>query len=153
MSAEMVFAVEPFSDAAIMEAMPLLRAHYEELWMHKDIPLSPDFQRYYAFAQAGLLHYCTARVNGELVGYCLSVLSRGLHYSTVNFATNDILFIRKDYRKGMAGMRLLRFMEEELSKMNITFIQMHIKYDPDYSPLLGKMGYDPFEKIMMKRIK
>ncbi len=146
------FTVEPFSDKIVMELMPLLRDHYDELMKDRDIPLSPDFSRYYALAQARMVHIVTAREKGELVGYAVNILQKGNHYSTASYATNDIIFLRKKFRKGMTGVRLLKFMEEELKKLGITFIQMHVKPDPDFGPVLLKMGYRHFETIYQRRI-
>lgn len=146
------FSVEPFSDKLVAEFMPLLVQHYNELMKDRDIPLSPDFQRYYALAQARMVHVVTARKEGELVGYAVNILQKGNHYSTASYAANDIIFIRKDLRKGMTGIHLLKFMEEDLRKLGITFIQMHVKPEPDFGPVLLKMGYRHFETIYQMRL-
>ncbi len=151
----MIFRRETFSDALMVEILPLLKEHYDELMKHKDIPLSPDIQRYYAFAQAGLLHIVTCRDDeGKMIGYAVCILMKGLHYSTVNFASNDLIFITKKHRNGIAGIRLLRFMEEDLKSLGtIDIIQMHVKREPDFSPILLHDGYEHFETIFQKRIR
>lgn len=151
----MKFQREPFSDALMVEILPLLKEHYDELMKHRDIPLSPDIQRYYQFANAGLLHIVTCREDtGKLIGYAVCILMKGLHYSTVNFASNDLVFVTKEHRTGLTGTRLLRFMEEDLKTLgNIDFIQMHVKREPDFSPILLHDGYEHFETIYQKRIR
>ena len=149
---KVVYAVEPFSDALIVEILPLLRDHYNELIDDPDIPLSPDLSRYYAMAGANLIHIVTARSEGELVGYTVNLLMRGLHYSTKIFATNDLVFVRKDFRKGVVGIRLLKVMEEELKKLGVHYICMHVKPFPDFGPVLKRMGYGVWETIWKKQI-
>ncbi len=149
---KIAYALEPFSDALLCEFLPLLKEHYAELWKHRDIPLSPDFQRYYAMSQAGMLHIVTARSEGKLIGYCVSMLMKGLHYSGAGFASVDIVYLDREYRKGLVAYRMLEFMESDLKGKGITFIQHHVKPEPDFSPLLSRMGFEDFEKIMMKRI-
>lgn len=153
MTDKIVYAVEPFSDALLCEFLPLLQEHYRELWKHPDIPLSPDLQRYYFFANNGMLHIVTARQDGELIGYAVNIMMKGLHYSTAGFASNDLVFVSKSHRKGLVGIRLLRFMEEKLKEAGVHFIQMHVKPEPDFSPVLKKSGYELFETIYMKRVR
>lgn len=55
------FAREPLTDALWDEAMPLLRAHKDEIAHFQDIPLEPDIPLYAANEAAGVLRCFTAR--------------------------------------------------------------------------------------------
>ena len=52
----MIIAVEQYSDKLVNDIKPLLTGHYNEVALHKSyIPLDPDWSRYKALADKGLL--------------------------------------------------------------------------------------------------
>ncbi len=60
---------------------PLLDKHWAETEPNQDtIPLDPDWKEYALLDQMGILHIFTAREGGELVGYCVVMVSKSIHH-------------------------------------------------------------------------
>jgi GNAT superfamily N-acetyltransferase len=133
------------------EVQDLVQAHYDEIAMHKErIPLAPDWQRYSELEQVGNLVTFTARDEGRLVGYSVFLINQMLHYVTTRLASNDVLFLHKDYRKGMAGVRLIKYSEQQLKERGVDKVVWHIKFHHDFRPILHRMGYGDEEVIVGK---
>jgi len=105
---------------ALPEIKPLLPLHYEALSLHKDRhALSPQYEVYLARERNGELSLVTLRHDGALVGYWISFVAPGLHYSTCLTGTMDIWFIAKEYRVGKAPLLLIRAVEKELKRRGV----------------------------------
>lgn len=149
---DVVFALEPLTPELGQETMPLLVAHWREIAHDLTIPLSPDWERYYALQDAGSIRVYTARRDGEIIGYAVFIVNRNLHYSTSVQAVQDILFIREDLRRGTLGTRLIKFSEEQLKQEGVQVVVHHIKAKHDWSPLIERLGYSLVDLIYLKRI-
>lgn len=111
--------VEPFAER-LPELMPLLPLHYEELALNKDkVPLDPQYEVYLQHDAEGSLLLVTLREAGELVGYFIGFVSPGLHYKTCLTCIMDIFYVRPDKRGGRAGIKLFKFVEEELKRRGV----------------------------------
>jgi GNAT superfamily N-acetyltransferase len=149
--------VEPYASA---RDDALIKMHYDEIALNKDEkPLNPDWARYEQMEAAGNLVCFTARDDGRMVGYSVFLLSWHLHYNTVRVAANDVLYLHPDYRKGMIGIRLIKYSEAELGKYGADWITFHVKFNKipddrkDFSPILHRMGYSDEEKMVGKMIR
>jgi GNAT superfamily N-acetyltransferase len=149
---DVVFALEPLTPELGQESMPLIEAHWREIAHDLTIPLSPDWERYYALQDAGSIRVYTARRNGEIIGYAWFIVNRNLHYSTSVQAIQDVIFIRKDLRRGTLGTRLIKFSEEQLKQEGVQVVVHHIKAKHDWSPLIERLGYSLVDLIYLKRI-
>jgi hypothetical protein len=152
---ETIFNVERVTDI-LGEVKPLLEAHWEEIAMYKDqFPLNPDYEKYKALDAAGVVHIVTARIDGVLIGYYISFIMPHLHYQDCIVAMNDILFLKSEYRHGRTGMKMIAFAEQELTKLGVHRMMMHVKTKHDFSPLLLRMGFTEsernFEKLLNRR--
>jgi GNAT superfamily N-acetyltransferase len=149
---KLMFQVEPFS-AVIDEAVPLLQRHYEEIALNKaTTPLAPDWSAYATLEAAGFLHIVTARDEGKLVGYSAYIVGqRNLHYD-FQMAETDIFYLAPEYRKGMAGVALLKFSETSLRAIGVQRIVTKTKLSPehDLGPLLERLGFSPIERVYTK---
>lgn len=142
--------VESFEDR-LEELQPLLPMHYEELALNQDkVPLSPQYNVYIERERAGGLLFVTLRDAGELVGYFIGFIAPGLHYSTCLTCTMDIFFLRKDKRTGSAGVRLFRFVEDELRRRGVQRWFMGSKVKADASALFKRIGAEPVETYYSK---
>lgn len=130
----------------------LLQLHYQEVALHKDeIPLDPDWPRYVAMEERGNCHVYTARLDGRLIGYSVFFTHQHIHYSGTMVANNDILFVHPEYRKGSsAGIKLIKFSEEQLKAMGVIKLTWHIKFKNDWSAVLYRRGYEDEDKIVGK---
>lgn len=127
--------------------------HYKEVAMYQDkIPLNPDYGKYYALEEVGILHIITVRDKEKLIGYFLSVITPNLHYSKNLFAVNDILYLDEDYRHLGVGQKMFNFAEAELSKKGVSVISIHMKTSLPFDSLCKGMGYDYAERNYTKYI-
>ncbi len=133
------------------EGGALLRAHYEELTLHKEVVrLDPDWERYLELEGEGKLAILVMRKEGEMVGYSVFFLTRHLHYRGLFFAMNDVLFLREDLRGGM-GLRLIRESEKRLGELGVKKIVWHAKSGTVLASLLPRLGYQ-VEDIALGKI-
>jgi hypothetical protein len=126
----------------VTEVQDLLQQHYVELTLNKQvIRLNPDWDRYFKLAEEGKFITVTARMKKELVGYSGFFLDQHIHYRDIKVATNDVLFLRKDLRQGMSGVRLLKYSEKVMKELGANKITWHVKHRNDFRPILHRMGY------------
>jgi len=117
-----VFQAEPFSWEAFKEAIPLFAEHLVQTdqspddWQRKNLPL---FER---LAQIGCLHCMTARCNGRLFGYLVSVVAPSLDSPQRTEAQHTIFFAHPAIRN--LGMRLQRAAVETLKARGVTDLYM-----------------------------
>lgn len=144
--------VESFAER-LPELRALLPLHYEELALNKEsVPLNPQYDVYFERERRGELLFVTLRDMGELVGYFIGFIAPGLHYSTCLTCTMDIFFVRPDRRKGTAGIRLFRFVEQELRRRGVQRWFMGSKMHADASALFKRIGASPVEIYYSKWI-
>lgn len=102
------------------EIVPLLQEHWEFLALYKDrMPLDPQFDAYLARDAEGQIVYAALRNDGELVGYMICFVTRGLHYQSTLTATMDLIWVRPPYRGERGGDRLLNAMKAELKRRGV----------------------------------
>jgi GNAT superfamily N-acetyltransferase len=137
----------------IAEVEPLLRLHYDELTLNKDrVKLDPDWERYANLEHAGGFHVLTARDGDRLVGYSAFFLNTHIHYRDLRVANNDVLYLHPECRKGMTGIRLIKFSEGWMKALGADKITWHAKYSNDLKQILVRLGYADEEAIMGKML-
>ena len=148
------YSIEKYSDKLINDIKPLIVRHYEEIALHKEyIPLDPDWGRYEKLATMNGLLIVTARDEDKLVGYSVFYISPMMHYKSTISASNDIIWLAPEYRKGMTGVRLIKESERALKELGITKILWHIKFIKDFRKILYRMGYIDEDAIVGKILK
>lgn len=145
------YNVETFV-AFLKDAKDLLIEHWNEIAEDKEsVLLHPDFDRYIALEQAGNLLVVTIRDSGMLVGYCIMMLGEHLHYTDLECANNDVIYLAPKYRRGRAGLELIKFLEKQLPGYMATW---HVKIKhPQLGKILEYLGYEAFEIVYKKRIE
>jgi GNAT superfamily N-acetyltransferase len=138
--------------AVLNEMDDLFPAHYEELCVTKEFDYEPDYDAYKRLAQAGMLRCITCRADGELIGYIIFFISPHLHYKSCITATEDIYFVKKEYRKGRIGIRLFQYAEQVLKERGVQRIVMHTKVHLDNSKLFEYLGYKQTDKVFSKML-
>lgn len=136
------------------EIKPLLRAHFEEIAYYRDIPLNPDYGRYFEAEHHGWLRIYTARTAGCLIGYAIYFVRPSLHYRDSLQAHQDILYLAPEHRKGGSGMRLIRFADRALADESVQVVIQHVKAraDLNFGPLLERMGYELMDQLYTRRL-
>lgn len=137
---------------AVEEALPLFEQHYQEIARYHDIALAPDLEAYSAIEAAGNLRVFSVRDAGRLVGYVVFFVKHHLHYRDSLVASQDVLFLLPEYRKGMTGARLIKFADERLKAEGVQLVTQHVKTYADFGPLLERMGYEKVETTYMRRL-
>lgn len=133
------------------ELQILLLDHYEELTLNKNkVKLNPNWNRYFELEAQGKLHLFTLRDQTKLVGYSVFFLDKHIHYDDLMVATNDIIYLKKDERLGIAGIKLLKFSEQQMKLLGADKITWHIKMSQDFRPILHRMGYVDEDVIVGK---
>lgn len=128
----------------VMEEMRELNLlHWKEIATHKHIKkLNPDYDRYFGLEKLDMLRIFTARYEGRLVGYFISLLAPHMHYKELNVALNDILYILPIHRGGTVAYRLFKGAILDLKNNTDTHIvTVHMKIEHPFRPLLKKLGF------------
>lgn len=135
-------------DGFVQEAKDLFKKHYDEIAERTDvIELDPDLDRYAKLENNGKLEVHTIRDDGVLIGYSLWFLNYHIHYKKSFMASSDILYISPDHRKGMLGVKFIKWTTEEIKKRKPRKIVFHVKPFMDYGPILERQGANFFEKL------
>jgi hypothetical protein len=137
----------------IAEAGEMMKMHREELCLHDDFELDPDWEFYFKASVMGMLVICTARQpNGKLIGYAAYQVTQNPHYREVKMAIQDVLFLTPGRRGMMAGYNLIKFADKHLATLGVNLVVHHVKVKFDFSPMLVRLGYQQSEKIFEKRL-
>ena len=148
------YSIDLFNDALIAELGPLIEQHYEELTLHKEtIKLDPDWDRYKKLAENNQAVFIGVRDNFKLVGYSLFFIAPHIHYKENIMANNDVLYLLPEYRKGLTGIRLIKFCEQHLQSLGVDKIIWHIKFAKDFRNILYRMGYIDEDALVGKIIR
>lgn len=156
-------AREPLTPELWDEAWPLIQAHYHALGAWSGAPLEPDVERYAQMQAAGILHVFTARWHDRLVGYLAYMVHRGLHYSTLTFASEDVVWIDPKARASTIARDLYAHAEDDLRDLGVHRILQHCRIEDapgvyrflfrlGIGPFLRRLGYLPVDIVFCKRI-
>lgn len=132
---------------------PLLERHWKDIAVNQDkIKLNPDWDAYHSLEQDGKLKIFTAREQGELVGYFVVIVHRNLHYKDHLFASNDVIFLHPDHRKGRTGIKLIQFSEKCLREDGVSVLAINTKVHKPFDKLMQFLGFSLVERIYSKYI-
>ena len=147
----LTFQEETF-DQFIQDGMDLVIDHWQDVALNKDdVPLDPNWEGYAQVFNAGIGHVVTARTeDGELVGYSVCMMVPHLRYQTVKWAEGDVFFLRKDYRKGRAGIQLLKAAEEMMKRWGADKLYQKVKLHKDVGKVFEHLGYSAIERVYVK---
>lgn len=131
---------------------PLLEEDYEEIEQKKSLrKLNPDFEAYAEVEVIGGLKIFTCRDDGVLVGYMTVLLGPDLHDKGEFVAAQDVLFLTKSHRKGMTGVKLIRFAEKCLKEDGYKSLFITTTTEKA-GKLMGKLGYQKLEEKFEKEL-
>ena len=139
---------QEFLDQVKDDALYLLDLHYNEIALNQDkIKLNPDWDVYKELEQQGKLKIFTARDNDTLVGYFVVVVGVNMHYKDHTFACNDIIYLHKDYRKGFAGIKLIKFAKKCLTEDGVSVLAINTKVHQPFDRVLERLGFNLIERV------
>lgn len=149
----MDFALENIANVR-REIEPLLEQHYKEIALNKDIiKLNPDWRAYAQLDAINGLRVYTARKDGKLMGYFVVIVSRSLHYKDHLFANNDVIFLTKTARKGLTGMKLVKYAIESLKAEGVTKLHVNTKMHQPFDPIMERLGFEEIETVFSKVLR
>lgn len=135
------------------EVDELFYKHWEEIAVNKDkIKLNPDWSFYENIYLSGSLGIYTARSGEKLIGYFIVIARPHPHYKDHLFAVNDIIFIDQEYRKGLVGYKLIKFVENDLKKMGVSVLAINTKVHKPFDSVLERLGFSNTERLYTKYI-
>jgi len=118
------------------------RLHWEETEGYRhDQPLNPDKARFLQYEKLGLYHSYSARDDGELIGNVTMYVSPSMHTQLL-IATEDTMFIKKEYRGKRVYYKLFTMVEEEMKKLGVSEIMLTSKVSNPAGRLIERMGYN-----------
>lgn len=148
----MLYAREVLFPSLWKEIRPLLQRHWSEVALC-DVygPVDIDENAYRSAEAANMLRVYTARrEDGILTGYAVYFVMPNFHYRTKLVAEADVFFLVPEERRGLAGLRLLRFADQELRKEGVNVIVQKVKVAHDCGALFKRLGYSHAENVWMK---
>jgi GNAT superfamily N-acetyltransferase len=139
---------QEFLDQVENDILTLLDLHYKEIALNQDkIKLNPDWDVYRALEEQGKLKIFTARDGSTLVGYFVVVVGVNMHYKDHTFACNDIIYLHKDYRRGFAGIKLIKFAKKCLTEDGVSVLTINTKVHQPFDKLLDRLGFNLIERV------
>ena len=140
-------------DEFVVLADPLFEEHYEEIARNKQImKLKPNYQLYEALNSTGWLFIYVAMRDDVCIGYSMNIMMHHLHYADLRIAQNDILFVKKEFRGGRLGLRLLKVTEDHARSEGCKLMLWHAKENTALAKLLPKLKYGVQEIMYSKEI-
>tara|TARA_R110000803_G_scaffold154638_5_gene219438 strand:+ start:812 stop:1261 length:450 start_codon:yes stop_codon:yes gene_type:complete len=143
------------SDVAEMleHSEQLFQEHYDEIALNKTLMvLKPDTEKYYSMEERNGLLVLSAWEGEELIGYSVNFLINHLHYADLNLCSNDLLFVKKEYRSSKTGLKLMRETEKRAKELGATLMLWHAKPDTALNALMPRLGYKVQDIIYSKEI-
>ena len=142
------FAVETYKQARddAMELM-LPEMHAAEV-SHGAIPITIDHKQFEWMDDNGLLQVCTARADGKLIGYHVTIVRPHMHRAVLAGFV-DTLYLAPEHR-GITSMKFLQFAEDMLRRRGVKWISTGVRLTKDFSRLLEHLGYTEAERLYRK---
>lgn len=134
------------------KAWPLIEKmthdHFDQVSMAKGkLELNVDTEFYLILDELGRLEMMTINDGNEVVGYCCFITATSHpRYKGKSVATNDVLFLREDYRVGMNGYKVLKNINEYM-KARYNIVTWHVKDKFDFGPILTRDGFTKQETV------
>tara|TARA_R100000152_G_C6759177_1_gene183097 strand:+ start:588 stop:1097 length:510 start_codon:yes stop_codon:yes gene_type:complete len=134
-------------------AEPLFEEHYEEVARNKQVmKLKPNWPLYEKIDLTGWLFIYVAMQGDVCIGYSMNIMMHHLHYADLRIAQNDVLFIKKEFRGGRLGLRLLKVTEDHAKSEGCKLMLWHAKEDTTLDKLLPRLNYGVQEIMYSKEI-
>lgn len=134
------------------ECLPLFEEHWKEIGLFdkEKIKLDPDWELYELADLKGMLFVLTCREDSVLIGYYVSFINPHHHYKGVLYSQCDIIFLKKDKRKGSIGYRMITEAEKALKDMGIGLITFSIKAQSNLHKIAKRLNYKPLDMVYFK---
>lgn len=134
------------------ELLPIFMEHYEELETEKERLKPFDFfwEGYRASDNAGSLLFIAVRKDGKMIGYCINFLMPSFFYKSISTCLTHIFYIKREERKGGAGIKMLKFLEKELRALGVKEWLSGYRVNLDISKIYERLGFEKTEVLYRK---
>lgn len=147
----LAIAVEPFG-SCVREAIPLIRAHGEEIGMTV-LPerFQPDLNLYAAMERNGHLLWITVRRDGVLVGYAMLLGMPSFPFAGQQHGDVEAIYLIERERHGWTVRRLLEEVERQARAHGIKHLTLNV-WAPQhrFSQLLEVLGWEAKQTVHWK---
>jgi len=149
------------AEAQVHGIEDMLITEHEETGRPDQPPLDIDWPRYQMLERMGMYVVVFALHGGALVGYRGFFLDPSIHYQSLKWAVNDILYVDPDHRQSWIGWQLIRKSDEMLKTKGVHMVvqadrKAHKlaagKARATLGDLLIREGYSPLETVYTKRL-
>mgnify|MGYP003141242438 CR=1 FL=1 len=131
----------------------LFQEHYDEIARNKQVmKLKPNWPLYETTAQSNSLFIYVAMQDNVCIGYSMNFVSNHFHYADLIVTQNDVLFVKKEFRSGRLGLRLIKATEEHAKSIGCKLMLWHAKENTALVSLLPRLKYGVQEIIYSKEI-
>lgn len=134
------------------EIAALTYEHWSEVTSNPEIEVDPDWDKFAELHKIGIVHVLTARSGPDLVGYVVLLTAYTLHYKSILMAHDDAFFLKKEYRKGLAGVKLFQAAEKMMKDKGANRIVFHEKRKVPTGKIFEFLGYTSGDVLWMKDI-
>jgi GNAT superfamily N-acetyltransferase len=101
--------------------------------------------------EKGLLKVYTARDNGIIAGYCVTIISQ-CYKTTKIKAHQEALYVKPDYRRFGVGGELLQYVDSHLKQIGVHVSSQSVPSNMNWDNLLIDKGYKKFRTIYEKEL-
>jgi hypothetical protein len=134
------------------EITPLFQNHWDEVDLFVDLGMNPNWVVYKELQEAERLKCITVRDDDLLVGYAVWVINPSLHFADYLLGTNDLLYLKPEYRHSEISKDLLAFSESILKEAAVDVAFINMKTYATYENLAESCGYFNVESVFTKII-
>lgn len=127
------------------EAAPLAFENAAESGL-PGLPFDPDWERFFMYEDWGVLKVMTARRGPRLIGWVTCFVSPHIDARTVPFADVKTIWLDKQFREGVLGMKMLKHAIEDLEAGGIKLIHVAAKNER-FGKVLERLGFGTLETV------
>ena len=132
----------------------LFEEHYTEIARNKELMvLKPNWPMYYATEKMGALFIHVATQNDVFIGYSINFVSNHFHYADLRYCQNDVLFIKKEFRGGRVGLKLMKATEKHARSLGCKLMLWHCKENTPLNKILPRLNYGVQDIIYSKELR
>lgn len=150
----LTFSVEPLA-SIWEEKMKCGKDHWQGTSMcAAGEVLDAKLERYEQYEKAGWYIEIVARKGREIAGFCGMYLVPSMHTQDM-LATEDVLYIKPEYRHGRNALRFYQFIEEEMVRRGAVKIMLTAPPDSVANKILLHLGCEhsanQYSKILTRK--
>lgn len=129
----------------------LIALNWEEVeGANPKMPLHVNWNAMRSLERAGVLKSMILRKDGQFIGYSAYYVQPVLHHASTVWAVADVVYVDPDYRKGWAGVYIIRQGEKMLRELGVKVLYIAVKHPGVPSDLGYKRGRDSVGLLLQK---